>query len=74
MSADPVNELAQKARARLRIEAKPPSDCVISQSVDPIPIVDLSRALVSIKLSSFFFVFFLLLIKRARTGHSRRSH
>lgn len=37
-------ELAEKAKARLKIQEKVPSDVEISQSVEPFPIQDLARA------------------------------
>ena len=39
-------ELAEKAKARLKIEEKVPSDCVISQSVEPFPIAEVASAYV----------------------------
>lgn len=42
-------ELAEKAKARLKIEEKVPSDCVISQSVEPFPITEIAQAYVKNK-------------------------
>lgn len=39
-------ELTEKAKARLKIEEKVPSDCVISQSVEPFPIAEVAQAYV----------------------------
>jgi hypothetical protein len=45
-TTDPRVALAERAKARLHIAAKPPSDCIISQSVEPIPIVEFAHAYV----------------------------